>query len=127
MPDVSQTESFDEARARLPDVSPDVSVFWKPLRLLFQDGKTPNGAHFRSRPANRGSRTEPRRRWPRSAPCAKPLTLIAGQQGDRFTLQVDFHDAKRHLPVVSLKPAGSGLWSKPMLGSHIHDAGRSFP
>ena len=38
MPDVSQTESFDEARARLPDVSPDVSVFWKPLRLLFQDG-----------------------------------------------------------------------------------------
>lgn len=38
MPDVSQTESLDEARARPPDVSPNVSVSWKPLRLLFQDG-----------------------------------------------------------------------------------------
>ncbi len=38
MSDVSQTESFDEARAGLPDVSPEVSVFWKPLRRLFEDG-----------------------------------------------------------------------------------------
>lgn len=38
MPDVSETESFDEARAGLPDVSPEVSVFWKPLRRLFEDG-----------------------------------------------------------------------------------------
>lgn len=39
MPDVGQTESFDEARAGLPNVSPDVSVFWKPLRRLFEDGR----------------------------------------------------------------------------------------
>jgi hypothetical protein len=39
MPDTDQTDSFDDARAGLPDVSPDVSVFWKPLRLLLQEGK----------------------------------------------------------------------------------------
>ncbi len=38
MPDMDQTESFEEARAGLPDVSPNVSVFWKPLRRLFEDG-----------------------------------------------------------------------------------------
>ncbi len=38
MPDMDQTESFEEARAGLPDVSPNVSVFWKPLRHLFEDG-----------------------------------------------------------------------------------------
>lgn len=32
-------ESFEQARAGLPDVSPDVSVFWKPLQLLLQGGK----------------------------------------------------------------------------------------
>ncbi len=31
--------------------------------------------------------------------------LIAAQPGDRFTLQVDFHDGKEHLPIVSLKRA----------------------
>ena len=38
MPELDQTESFEEARAGLPDVSPDVSVPWKPLRRLFEDG-----------------------------------------------------------------------------------------
>jgi hypothetical protein len=36
---MDQTDSFDDVRAGLPDVSPDVSVFWKPLRLLLQEGK----------------------------------------------------------------------------------------
>lgn len=36
---MDQAESFEQARAGLPDVSPDVSVFWKPLQLLLQDGK----------------------------------------------------------------------------------------
>lgn len=38
MPDADQAGSFQEARRGLPDVSADVSVFWKPLRRLIQDG-----------------------------------------------------------------------------------------
>lgn len=69
------------------------------------DGRTPNEAYFRLRPANRRPRIEPRERWPRSSPCAKPRTLVAGQPGDQFTLQVDFRDGRKHLPIVSLKRA----------------------
>ncbi len=68
-------------------------------------GRTPNELYFRLRPANRRPRLEPRQRWPRRAPCAGPRTLIAGQPGDRFTLEVDFHGGARHLPLVSLKRA----------------------
>jgi hypothetical protein len=35
---MDQTGSFEEARAGLADVSPDVSVIWKPLHRLLQDG-----------------------------------------------------------------------------------------
>src|SRR3990172_6070693 len=38
MSDVEQPGSFEEDRAGLPDVSPDESVFWKPLHRLFHDG-----------------------------------------------------------------------------------------
>lgn len=68
-------------------------------------GETPNEIYLRLRPANRRPRIEPRKRWPRSAPCAEPRTLVAGQPGDRFTLEVDFLDGRRHLPIVSLKRA----------------------
>ena len=40
-----------------------------------------------------------------SRPTAAPRTLIAGQPGDRFTLQVDLQDGKRSLPIVTLKRA----------------------
>jgi len=53
-------------------------------------GTTPNEVYFRLRPANRRPRIEPRKRWPRNSPCAGPRTLIAGQPGDRFTLEVNF-------------------------------------
>jgi transposase InsO family protein len=69
------------------------------------EGRTPNEIYLRLRPANRRPRIEPRQRWPRRAPCARPQTLIAGQPGDRFALHVTFHGGQRHLPVVSLKPA----------------------
>jgi len=69
------------------------------------EGKTPNEVYFRLRPANRRPRIEPRKRWPRSSPCVGPRTLVAGQPGGRFTLHVDFYDARQHLPVVSLKRA----------------------
>ncbi len=69
------------------------------------EGETPNEVYFRLRPANHRPRIEPRKRWPRSASCAAPRTIVAGQLGDRFALQVDFQDGKRHLPIVSLKRA----------------------
>jgi putative transposase len=68
-------------------------------------GRTPDEVYFRLRPANRRPRLEPRNRWPRRSPCAGPQTLVAGQPGDRFTLEVDFCGGVRHLPIVSLKRA----------------------
>ncbi len=69
------------------------------------DGATPNEVYFNLKPANQYPRIEPRKHWPRSSPCARPRTLIAGQPGDRFIISVDFHDSRRHLPIVSLKHA----------------------
>jgi transposase InsO family protein len=69
------------------------------------EGKTPNEVYFARRPANRRPRIEPRSDWPRGSPCAKPQTLVTGKPGDRFTLQVDFHEGRRQLPIVTLKRA----------------------
>jgi transposase InsO family protein len=69
------------------------------------EGSPPNEVYFRLRPANRRPRIEPRKRRPRRSPCAGPRTLIAGQPGDRFTLEADFYGGQRHLPIVSLKRA----------------------
>ena len=69
------------------------------------EGRTPNEVYFRRRPANRFPRLEPRQQWPRRSRCAKPRTLVAGQPGDRFSLEVGYHDGRRHLPVVSLRRA----------------------
>jgi transposase InsO family protein len=68
-------------------------------------GQTPDEVYFRLRPAIRRPRIQPRKRWPRSSPSAGPRTLIAGQPGDRFTLDVDFQGWARHLPIISLKRA----------------------
>ncbi len=64
---------------------------------------------------NRG--TLRRKRWPHRSHCATPGTLIAGQPGDRFTLRVDFHDCRRHLPILSLKRAASGTVDIPRLSA----------
>ena len=69
------------------------------------DGRTPNEVYFGRRPANRRPRIEPRKRWPRSSPCAGPRTLVAGKPGDRFSINVDYHAGRRHLPIVTLKRA----------------------
>ena len=68
-------------------------------------GRTPNEVYFGCRLANRKPRIEPRKRWPRPSPCAKPQTLAAGQPGDRFTIAIDSHHGRRHLPVVTLRRA----------------------
>ena len=65
-------------------------------------GKTPNEVYRVLRAANRCPRVEPRKRWPRGSPCARPRTLVAGQPGDRFKVRVEFHAGRRHLPIVSL-------------------------
>ena len=68
-------------------------------------GKTPDEVYHQERPANRRPRIEPRQCWPRASPCARPVTLVAGQPGDRFTLRVEFYQGRRHLPIVSLERA----------------------
>ena len=68
-------------------------------------GKTPEEVYHHRYPANRRPRIEPRERWPRGAPCAKPQTLIAGKPGQRFEMVVSFHKKRRHLPVVKLNRA----------------------
>ncbi|MCH8045773.1 MAG: transposase, partial [Planctomycetes bacterium] len=68
-------------------------------------GKTPEEVYHHRYPANRRPRIEPRQRWPRGAPCAKPQTLIAGKSGQRFEMVVNFHKKQRHLPVVKLNRA----------------------
>ena len=68
-------------------------------------GRTPNEAYRAARPANRSPRFEPRPRWPRRSPCARPQTLIKGQPGVRLKLQVTFYKGRTHLPLVTLQPA----------------------
>ena len=69
------------------------------------EGRTPNEVYLQLRPATRQPRLEPRKRWPRRSPCAVPHTLVAGQPGDQFTLEVDFYGGAPHLPVISLRRA----------------------
>jgi putative transposase len=67
-------------------------------------GRTPDEVYHGKRPANGLPRFEPRPRWPRGSPCARPQTLIKGRPGAEFTLQVKYLKGRRHLPLVSLVP-----------------------
>ena len=66
-------------------------------------GKTPAEAYHGRYPANRKPRFEPRSRWPRGSPCARPWALVRGSPGAKVTLEVSFHAGRRHLPIVRLK------------------------
>ena len=68
-------------------------------------GKTPHEVYDKRFPANRKPRVEPRPRWPRGSPCAKPQTLVAGKPGDRFDVIVSFQGKRRHLPMMTLSRA----------------------
>ncbi len=50
-------------------------------------------------------RIEPRRRWPRRSPCAKPNVEINGEPGDAILFELDGHDGRRHLPIIRIRPA----------------------
>jgi hypothetical protein len=66
-------------------------------------GKTPNEAYYGKFPANRRPRFEPRSRWPRGSSCAQPWALMRGSPGANLTLEVDYHQDYKHLPIVKLK------------------------
>lgn len=68
-------------------------------------GRTPDEVYHRLRPMNRQPRFEPRTLWPRSSPCAKPVTLVKGKPGVRLTCEITFQGKRRRLPVVTLKRA----------------------
>ena len=78
-----------------------IEVYPEPADTL--DGRTPNEVYFSQRPAQRRPRIETRMRWPRASRCARPQTLVAGNPGDRFTIDLDYHRGRKHLPIVSLK------------------------
>ena len=66
-------------------------------------GKTPNEVYFAKFPANRRPRFEPRVRWSRGSPCAKPWALVRGSPGAKLTLEVSFQAGRKHLPIVRLE------------------------
>jgi putative transposase len=68
-------------------------------------GRTPDEVYRGRFPANRRPRFEPRSRWPRGSPCAKPWALVRGSPGAKLTLEVSFHAGRKHLPVVRVKRA----------------------
>jgi transposase InsO family protein len=68
-------------------------------------GKTPDEVFFSREAANQLPRLEPRERWPRGAPCAKPQVEIDGEPGDPIVLEIDCLDGRRHLPIILARRA----------------------
>jgi hypothetical protein len=63
-------------------------------------GRTPNEIYFLRPPANEQPRFEPRKRWSRGSPCAKPQVGIDGEPGDSIVLEIDCYKGHRHLPII---------------------------
>ena len=68
-------------------------------------GKTPNEVFFSREAANQKARLEPRERWPRGSPSAKPQVEIDGEPGDPIVLEIDCLDGRRHLPIIRARAA----------------------
>jgi putative transposase len=66
-------------------------------------GRTPDEVYFGKMPAVRRPRFEPRARWPRRSPCARPQALVRGRPGATVELRVDHRAGRKHLLIVSLK------------------------
>ena len=69
-------------------------------------GRTPAEVYGNRFPANRRPRYEPRARWSRGSPCARPWALVRGSPGAIVELEVKFYEGRRGLPVIALKRAG---------------------
>lgn len=68
-------------------------------------GRTPNEVYLGRRPANRRPRLEPRAKWPRGSPCARPQVLVRGQPGAEVQLAVTYLQGRKHLPIVRVQRA----------------------
>jgi hypothetical protein len=68
-------------------------------------GKTQNERYDSEFPANRRPRFEPRNRWKRGSPCAKPWALVRGSPGAKLSIEVRFHEDRMHLPIVTVRRA----------------------
>jgi hypothetical protein len=72
----------------------------------FLAGATPDEVYFRQMPACRRPRFEPRPRWPRRSPCARPHALVRGRPGGAaMELGAEHLHGRKHLPVVTLRRA----------------------
>jgi transposase InsO family protein len=69
------------------------------------EGKTPNEVYCSESAASEQPRHEPRERWPRGAPCARPQVDIEGEPGDPVVLEIDCLEGRRHLPVIRTRLA----------------------
>ena len=98
---------------RLPLTPLDADAFRREVALVLAwynehrphtalGGRTPNEVHFTRFPANRRPRFEPRSRWPRGSPCARPWALVKGKPGTRVELHVEFLTGRKHLPIVRM-------------------------
>jgi putative transposase len=67
--------------------------------------RTPDEIYLERFPACRRPRFEPRPRWPRGSPCAKPHALVRGKPGAEFELRVERVGGRIHLPIVKLDRA----------------------
>jgi len=66
-------------------------------------GRTPDERYRRIPAACRRPRFEPRPHWPGNSPCASPPAKVRGEPGVNLQLVVDFHQGRKHLPIVTLK------------------------
>ena len=82
-----------------------VKIADKLARAGIQIGKTPNEVYFSRQAANEQARFEPRERWPRSSPCARPQVGIAGAPGDPIVIELDCLEGRRHLPIIRARHA----------------------
>jgi len=69
------------------------------------EGATPEEIYRGVLPACREPRFEPRNRWPRGSPCARPTADVRGRRGARLELNVSFLANRRHLPIVEIRRA----------------------
>jgi transposase InsO family protein len=108
--------TFKELLRQLPLVPMRQKEFREELSLLTDwynehrphmilAGRTPDEVYHNRFPANRKPRYEPRSRWPRGSPCAKPWALTRGRPGARLELDLTFLEGRKHLPIVALKRA----------------------
>jgi transposase InsO family protein len=75
----------------------------RPHDLL--EGAIPEEIYREIQPACKAPRVEPRRKWPRGSPCARPAAEIQGGRGARLELKVSFLAKRRHLPIVEIRRA----------------------